>query len=333
VTQDASSRRLFFASRRKYLEDSLKKNGALSRQDWSSLDYTKDPYLVEATAEVLHKRYQDLIGVSWVLEPNGKIAPLLDANYDLWMAKTVHVQDELFARGLRPQKADDEIHIPHPSFPEIPKGLSILKGKPLPTKPHLIKLGKRDHMTKMFKQGLLKISSASSWRDTSSVTAIKDDELSLLASYSSTDVLKTRLGRSFASNMSIEDGKEITIKRSLPDFYAYCLTHKYDHRLLSDFCADAMVIIHEPKIFVRKLLDAVKKTRSNLTTKISDIKYYDPYCVEDWDTNLYGLAKHFRYAYQNEFRICWSPKDRQETLESFFVEIGDMSSFAEMRSL
>jgi hypothetical protein len=333
VTQDASSRRLLFASRRKHLEDSLRKNGALSRQDWSSLDYAKDPYLVEATAEVLHKRYQDLIGVSWVLEPNGKIAPLLDANYDLWMAKTVHVQDELFARGLSPQKADDEIHIPRPSFPEIPKGLSILKGNPLPTKPHLIKLGKRDHMTKMFKQGLLKISSASSWRDTSLVTAIKDDELSLLAHYSSTDIFKTKLGRSYANNVSIEDGKEIVIKRSLQDFYAYCLTHRYDHRLLSDFDADAMVIINKPQLFIQKLLNAVKKNRSDLIARISDIKYYDPYCVEDWASNLYGFAKHFRYAYQNEFRICWFPKNAQEPLDSFFVKIGNMSSFAEMRSL
>jgi hypothetical protein len=73
-----------------------------------------------------------------------------------------------------------------------------------------------------------------------------------------------------------------------------------------------MVVIQEPQVFVQRLLEAVKKGHPNLVPKIRDIKYYDPYCVEDWDNNLYGFAKHFRYAYQNEFRICWSPKETQE---------------------
>jgi hypothetical protein len=333
VNDTTHKRRDYFNRRRKELETQAKETAALRRQDWWSLEYFNDPYLLEAPTSSLHKRYLDISGNMVILTPEGKISLLSDNNRDFWTSRLVHVQEELFARGDGPQRADDKLHIPNPTYPEIPPGLRILNGRSLPDGQHLVKVGNSVHMKNMLEKGEVKISPVASYADEMLTAAIYDNELELTARYSSFNRDRTPLSRSAAAS-TIERRGEIVIKRTLPNFYAYCLTYHYDHRLLDDFHADSIVLIKEPIIFIQKLVDAVKNKLPSFQPRLGAVGYYDPYGVEDWDPNSDGFLKHFRYAYQREFRVRWQSADNTtKPLESFLVYIGDMRSYAELLTL
>jgi hypothetical protein len=240
----------------------------------------------------------------------------------------------LFARGTRPQRADNDIHLPNPTFPEVPPGIKILSGRNLPNDPYLVKIGKYVHMQTMIETGEIRIAPASSYADKSLAIAIRDNELEILAHYAVADIHKTALGRSAANKIDLKRSGEITIKRTLPDFYAYCLAHRYDHRLLDDFKADTIVLIKEPVTFLNKLVEAVKLKYPNQLPRVGAVDYYDPYFVEDWSLEAEGFIKHFRYAYQNEFRVCWNrAAGTPQTLAPFYVRIGDMRKYGELLTL
>ena len=329
-----SERKKYYLQRRLALENAIEKSGALRRQDWWSLDYFKDPYLIETPTQKLHKRYQDIIGNTTILDPSGKISFLMGKDRDAWMSLAMHVQDELFARGIMPQRADDDIHLPNPTFPESPPGIKILGGRLLPSSAYLVKIGEYAHMRAMVETGEILISPASTYTDKSLTTAIRDDELKLFANCSASNIHKTALGRSVAHKFDLKRPGEITITRTLHDFYAYCLTHRYDHRLLDDFHKDSIVIINEPTIFLTKLAKAVESKYTSLLARVGAIGYYDPYFVEDWSREADGFLKHFRYAYQKEFRLCWNvPTESAHAFKPFFVNIGDMRSYAELLTI
>ena len=330
----SKERRQFFSCEKERLEKLAKESGKLRRQEWWSLAYFKNPYLVDARSDKLHKRYQDITGNFTTLTKSGQIAPVTGKDCDLWLSRITHVQEELFARGLRPNRADDDIHIPKPTFPTIPPGLEILKGRELPDQPYLVRIGEHAHMASMLENGEIRIAPASSWSNQSLVSAIKDNELEVSACYSVSDIMKTALGRSVSHKFDLSRPGEITLRRTLADFYAFCCTHKYDHRLLDDFNKDTIVLIKDPKKFLDNLATAISLHNPNLSVRFGPIRYYDPYAVEDWDRNTDGFLKHFRYAYQNEFRVCCTlPAGASHKFEPFFVTIGSMRDYAELLTI
>jgi hypothetical protein len=42
------------------------------------------------------------------------------------------------------------------------------------------------------------------------------------------------------------------------------------------------------------------------------------------------FSKHFRYAYQDEFRFVWRPSERAETLRHVDLNIGSLEDIAEL---
>jgi hypothetical protein len=334
INPTSNERRQFFFARQKELESLVEKNGKLKRQEWWSLEYYKEPYLVDATTQSLLKRYQDIVGNLTTLDQSGRISVLAGESRDILASKITHVQEELVARGIMPRRADDDIHLPNPTFPNVPPGLRILGENKLPDEPYLVKIGEYSHMRAMIEVGEIRIAPASSFNDKSLAAAIKDNELELVAHYSRSDLRKTALGRSIADKIGLEQSGEIAVKRTLPDFYAYCLTYKYDHRLLDDFHKDSVVLIREPGVFLRKLVHAVTSKFPGLRPRIGAISYYDPYCVEDWNLSSDGFLKHFRYAYQKELRACFNvPVGDSHAFKPLFVYVGDMRSYAELLTI
>ncbi len=325
----AEARREFYRQRRMELEEQFKSTGLLRRQDWWSLDYFKDPYLIHATSQKLHKRYQDLAGNSYELDASGKISPVLGKAHETWTSLALHVQEELFARKIRPLRADEDIHLPIPSFPEAPPGLRILDNTQLPKTPYLVKCGKEEHIRAMVENGEIQISPASSYSEKSHTIAIQDQsELELLAYRATSSISGDFFG--IDPRDSIRAGRrEIEVRRNLPNFYMFCTSHRYDFRLLSDFGSNAIAFIERPDVFLSRLVEGVAKTRPELVPRLGAVQYYDPYFVSDWSYSADGFLKHFRYAYQNEFRICWnSPLDSPFEAKPFFINIGSMTEYA-----
>lgn len=177
---------------------------------------------------------------------------------------------------------------------------------------------------------LIRVAAASSYADPSLNRAIKDDELSLsvfaLKGEISAWVVDRKTGK---PGRSIQPIGDVTITNSVLDFYAYCMCDNYDYRLLDDFEASAMVVVHDHQTFVRKFLTVIKEQFGDDYSYLWVPVYYaDPYNYDSDSLSTY-FAKHFRYAYQHEYRFLMVPKtDRTELLPPFFINLGSLEDVA-----
>jgi hypothetical protein len=187
----------------------------------------------------------------------------------------------------------------------------------------------------MFTDGDIRIASASSYDDPSLNSAIRDSELAhhafLKVDSGGFHVLrKDSSGRE--KIMSQYDGNvQFNVSRHT-DFYVFCLASRYDFRLIDDFDADSMIVVDKPEIFKRRVAEAVAKELQEWRFTAKNVDYYDPFFVNPHRLGT-GFSKHFRYSYQNEFRMMRSSPKRPPPLNPFFIKIGSMHDFASYYSL
>jgi hypothetical protein len=199
----------------------------------------------------------------------------------------------------------------------------------MPEQP-LIKLGKKEHMAAMFAEGAIRIAAASSYADPSLNRAIKDDELSL-----SVFTLNSEFSAREVDKQTGKPGRlihpigDVTITNSVLDFYAYCMCDKFDYRLLDDFEAPAMVVVHDHQTFARRFLRVIKEQfGDDYTYMWVPVYYVDPYNYDRTRLST-RFSKHFRYAYQHEQRFLMVPRDnRTEPLPPFFIHLGSLEDIS-----
>jgi hypothetical protein len=121
---------------------------------------------------------------------------------------------------------------------------------------------------------------------------------------------------------------------SVPDYYCMCFSSTYDYRLFSDFSAESCVAIHDPPQLWRRLARAIEthnaSSANNKITRLhgSPVLYADPFrLVKPNDDMEVHFVKHFRYAYQAEYRFVLIPTTDQP-LQPFFLEMGSIEDFA-----
>ena len=83
----------------------------------------------------------------------------------------------------------------------------------------------------------------------------------------------------------------------------------------------------------QKLMELVKvQPVPARTASAGSTLYLDPFLPHQKATSL-QLLKHFRYAYQREWRICWTDTIPPPPLQPYFLELGNLSSFCELINL
>lgn len=91
------------------------------------------------------------------------------------------------------------------------------------------------------------------------------------------------------------------------------------------------MIIYNPKIFIKNLYEAVahKLEKSDVKWEAASrqIQYVDPLYPPNIKMELF-FTKHFRYWYQQEYRVAWVPEKSKCELNALEIEIGDMSQYA-----
>jgi hypothetical protein len=78
---------------------------------------------------------------------------------------------------------------------------------------------------------------------------------------------------------------------------------QYEYRLFEDFGYDACAVIRDPSRFLRAFQAAGEKLFPGWQFAYGPVVYRDPFHPIKEDDVLY--SKHFRYAYQCEFRVTW----------------------------
>lgn len=212
-------------------------------------------------------------------------------------------------------------------YPNIRRAIKAWNNcKPVMGK-YLVKFGKRTYLSQMRDAGKIQIKPASYYDDPSLNQAIQDQELLRTSVLPQGTKLKMQMNS--GNYEEIEGILNISLTHSSPtDFYVYCLTKLYQHRLFDDFKADAALVIYDLNKFFRRLLDYLKKHYSDWLLASGDMHYYDPF-FPSFPISI-PFNKHFRFWYQCEFRIVFKLKSPVEKLEPINIEIGSLDDCCEL---
>jgi hypothetical protein len=179
----------------------------------------------------------------------------------------------------------------------------------------LFKFSQTKFNRQLFESGQLFLRPASAYNDASLNNALLDDEL-VRTWYSESGVLR---------------------KFSVSDYHCACFSGTFDLRLFRDFRENefSCVAIRDVAEFIRRIEISIEKHNTrNPKNKISmmqpsTVLYYDPFWLEDMTIPFEGyFSKHFRFAYQEEFRLIAIPA-HSDPLQSFVLNVGSLRDISE----
>lgn len=301
--------------------------------------YRAEPYARHLSRSELNKRIRDIVLNMLRVTPEAKIGVFpVDAPTGIWWEKWTHALEEMsFRYGPYPAGFDrDVLHSePFPDFASelAKKSASRMAALGLQQGKVLIKLGQKKWMRQLIERGQLRLTPASFYSRPELNQAVRDDEMTLPMSLSLTreqllkivsnpqdvpaDVHQQRLDIEFATGA---------------DFWLYCLTRSVEPRLFVDFNADACVVIRNVGEFAYRLRKAANRATGGATARSGRADYVDPLLPTSAKIFI-PLSKPFGYAYQDEYRFCWMPKQAVERLEPVDIVLGPLGDIADLIEL
>ena len=304
-------------------------------------DYARDRYMGHVTDAELRQRIADVFTNLYVIDDQNRVSARNgEPAFPLWrrlfaeLIKEVELRFGRYPAGWK--KGDgllDGVEWPgsltfHKTQPEPIVG--SLKPRSQPPGLVLVKYGEKRHLDPFVSEGKLRISPASVYEDASLDPARRDDELRFAIDVGSYGI--GRLGGLPHSEVSRSGIRKKVMFESDRNYYVSCFSRVLARRLLYDFHADCCVLITEPEEFQRRLASAVAGLLKGWHSVAADVVYYDPLQVTQVEVRPFEW-KHFRFAYQEEFRIGWFPPHRRQTLAPLEVELGGLGDIAEIVGL
>jgi hypothetical protein len=293
-------------------------------------DYRRDRFMRDLPEEQLARRIADIVSNSTGVNEAGLITPApLDDVLGYWFDRLTEATEELAIRfGPFPAGLDR----PAMRLSGLPGSLDVrnlrrpaqLASSRRIAGSVLVKYGKLKYLRTTLTEGRIRIAPASTYADASLNVAIQADELSEQIQFEA-PVEGTPPPSLLNPPTHV---RVLTTLRFPTNYYVYCLSRTLSLRLLYDFEADACLIVHDPKEFSRRLLAGVRE-HTQWTPSSGSVNYFDPLQVQPGQVRL-PIAKHFRYAYQQEHRFVWLPPSRMEALDPLFVELGSLEDIAEI---
>lgn len=293
--------------------------------------YRQNRYMEHISQKKLEERTIDIFTNMMTLSEKGQIS-LHGINElgEFWMIKWTQVLEEFSLRfGPYPNGFTNgflkEAQLIKPSHPHPPKAkIAIDKIGGIPEKA-LFKFGKAEHLNDIFHKGEIRVAPASYYNDPSLNKAIKDNELSFTVTSRPSDV---HITNSTGETINPIGNIEFTVE-STTNYYVFCFAQNYTYREYDDFEADTCIIVREPEKLLERMIEAFENKVDGFTGYPTPVKYLDPLQAKSDDVEIF-MSKHFRYAYQNEYRIIWFPHHQVKKLEPVYIDIGSIESFADI---
>jgi hypothetical protein len=293
-------------------------------------------YLQHLTKEQLRQRFIDIFLNLFTLRSDGKLAfPAPGEDAAFWTSRFVDVLEEHVLRfGPYPKGFDDGFakNLDLVKFVG-PTGARAIKALESATRfgtSSLVKYGQADHLKATLETGRIRIAPASSYSDPSLNRAVRDDELQLdyflPPSEFKLEAFDHKTGRSKGPLQLLGNRFSVTSKT---DYYVYCLSAALDPRLFVDFSSDACLVVKDLSGFCGRLISALKAEYPDWAVGLEPVDYVDPVNSSPTKIELFK-TKHFRYAYQKEFRFVCLPPEPIEQLHLRFIEIGSVQDCCEL---
>lgn len=271
--------------------------------------YRLDRYMNHLDQAGLDQRMKHVFANLSVLTQEGRIglAPISDES-ERWMILWTHLLEEYGLRSVSiPSDLTSMKEIPDPDLPRTQSAARTVRGRGLQPGSYLFKFGKAEHLTPLLERGEILVRQASYYNDPALNHAIHDDELLIVLQPNPAHTRFTVFDRVTGEKKGELRPSDNKIKKKLEtDYYVYCLSQSFEPRLFLDFDADACLIIHKPEAFIECLALAMENALPGWTAAGVGVNYIDPLRTLLRDVDLFR-AKHFKFAYQKEFRVVCLP--------------------------
>jgi len=275
----------------------------------------------------LQQRAKDVFNNLLLLNEESKLSlPPLDSDTERWMILWTHVLEEFVIRfGAYPAGFTSgwmkQVRIPDPRSSIATRAARAVKSTDLPQGEYFFKYGKSKYLRNALEQGIIRISPASSYNDPSLNPAIRDEEMELsICPWPPEITMKAYDGMTGECKGEIRPKNLVYTSRSRTNYYVYCLSLSFAPRLFFDFDADSCLVIRNPADFQEMILSIFENKMQGWTGGGEKIVYIDPLNCPIVDVAIF-TSKHFRYAYQREYRFVWLPYHPKQILDQVLIEV------------
>jgi len=299
--------------------------------------YDKDRYCEYLTQRELNERFRDIVVNMFALTAEAKISFVESGpGGEYWQKKLAEVVEELqlrygpFPNGLTPGLMKPPT-VPDFASDLAKKAAKVAKTRPGSTGTMLVRYGKPEHIRDLYLRGRFLAQPATTYSDTDFSSAVRDDERALKVSVAVRRGAILKLAQNPQDMPAEFKGQRMDFEITHPgNFWMFCMSAAADPRLFVDFPATACLIIKDRAEFVRRVLASTSKYLPNAVPRYGMVSYIDPVLPKTPRIDI-RMSKHFKYAYQNEFRFVWASADVDP--KPTFVEIGDLQDISEMIEL
>jgi hypothetical protein len=306
----------------------------LTRNEFWHHQYRQRRYLEHASDDELRQRLADLLNNVCYLTEANKIGVVHGADDAAWWGLLTELfeEHEQRGKGIPPIRDLGSMHFAKLRYNHVTRAAEVWRQYGLIGGDYLFKFGKRKHLEPMISDGAFRLSPATYYSDESLQPSIRDSELEFTQELYGAKVRAPRNRDYSIPPQQWESipaiGNLCVTVRSDRDYYVACFAGRYEYRLFDDFDADACVVIRDPTRFIERLGGAVRSALNWNDFLGGSVEYRDPY----HPSRAIGVffTKHFRYAYQKEFRLVWLPPEKQPTLQALNLCLGPLTSFCDI---
>lgn len=279
-------------------------------------EYILQNYLQSVKPDELIKRYNEISeNMLFYTEEKRDIIPIY--SYDsswYWYKKEFQTRIEIYKRKIL-----DKINLAK-AVTQNNKFLGIGMGN------KLYKFGRKEHIANMLEYGKIRLTPAKIYNDGLVQDPRTDNELK-----------KTKYIPNNNARIVSMDGKsapiigDMRIEVSAPNYYVFCTSLDYNKYMLTKFNYDSCLVINDINEFQKRIEINLPNKFQNWYFEGLQIQYFDPYCYSKNEFFEAVLSKHFRFAYQREYRIFIDPMIYGEAHDYLDLEIGNLNDICELK--
>lgn len=320
---------------------------------WWEKEYVEHPYMRGLPMKDLNWRFHDLVPNALKITKGGKVGLEVAMGEVEWGRYFQHVLTEAAKRDLPYPLFIDKRYAPDWSkdgFSSSVKGQhssrvfeAVRKWAERSSERHfsVLKYGETHFMERFLEEGEMLISPSPSFDDETLTRAQRDDEnrRSVFGARKKdgTAIPASDLPSWWGDRNSIMEYSISTDR----DYMLYCMARTLSPTLFSHFGEkyNACVLIHDIHEFARRVDGGTRAQfpRGEFTYAHAWVTYFDPLGAippapeppQEIKIPI-PFLKHFRYAYQQEYRFVWVPKDPRRGFEETCVRIGSLHDIAEI---
>jgi hypothetical protein len=186
------------------------------------------------------------------------------------------------------------------------------------TEAHLFKFGEQHFLRMALRSGEVRIRAASSLDGDHLTMAQRDGEEGQRWMFPSPHGKPIILSRDAGTILDTSKAGKRRIALSMGgdrDFFVWSCSTEYEPRMYLDFGADACLVCYDLPELGRRLNAGMAKAMPTLPGMVgSEVLYCDPLVPDEWFEEAFRkklpleTSKHFKYAYQWEYRFVWPTK-------------------------